>query len=298
MSVPRAVLPGRCYMITRRCSERRLFMRPDPDTNNAFVYCLAYAAERTGVRIIFYLAMSNHYHAGVLDTDGRLPRFLEYFHRLFAKHQNVLRGRWENFWATEQTSVVELVEPEDVVEKMIYALGNPVKDDLVETSREWPGASSLAAQMSDEPIRAFRPRRFFSADGPMPDEMTIRLARPPGLESMSAVAFREWIAERLKQWETDAADRRARGGKRVLGPEAVVKQPWWGHPSTREPRRRLNPKVACRNVWARIEALARNKAFIAAYRCARERLLAGLEAKLPVGTYWLRVYAGLPCETS
>jgi hypothetical protein len=29
MSLPREVLPGRTYMITRRCSERRFFMRPD-----------------------------------------------------------------------------------------------------------------------------------------------------------------------------------------------------------------------------------------------------------------------------
>jgi hypothetical protein len=29
MSLPRAIVPGRRYMITRRCSERRFFMRPD-----------------------------------------------------------------------------------------------------------------------------------------------------------------------------------------------------------------------------------------------------------------------------
>jgi hypothetical protein len=72
--------------------------------------------------VIFYLAMSNHYHAGVIDRQGCLPEFLEYFHKLFAKHQNVLRGRWENFWASEQTSVVELVDSDDVLGRMAYAL--------------------------------------------------------------------------------------------------------------------------------------------------------------------------------
>jgi hypothetical protein len=47
------------------------------DTTNAFLYCLAVAAKRT--QVIFFLAMSNHYHAGVIDTAGRLPEFLEYF---------------------------------------------------------------------------------------------------------------------------------------------------------------------------------------------------------------------------
>ena len=48
MSLPREVLPGRTYMVTRRCSERRFFLRPDHATNNAFIYCLAMAAARTG----------------------------------------------------------------------------------------------------------------------------------------------------------------------------------------------------------------------------------------------------------
>jgi|GEM_PF-7060271 hypothetical protein len=46
MSLPRAIVPGRRYMITRRCSERRFFMRPDRETNNAFIYCLAFAARK------------------------------------------------------------------------------------------------------------------------------------------------------------------------------------------------------------------------------------------------------------
>jgi hypothetical protein len=51
MSLPRAIVPGRRYMITRRCSERRFFMRPDLD-NNTFVYCLALAARKAGVSIV------------------------------------------------------------------------------------------------------------------------------------------------------------------------------------------------------------------------------------------------------
>ena len=47
MSLPREVLPGRTYMITRRCSERRFLLWPDNKTTNAFIYCLAVAAQRT-----------------------------------------------------------------------------------------------------------------------------------------------------------------------------------------------------------------------------------------------------------
>jgi REP element-mobilizing transposase RayT len=84
MSLPRAIVPGRRYMITRRCSERRFFMRPGRETNNAFIYCLALAARKTGVSIVCVGTLSNHWHGIVVDKHGRLPQFLEHFHKLCA----------------------------------------------------------------------------------------------------------------------------------------------------------------------------------------------------------------------
>jgi hypothetical protein len=49
VTIPRQVVPGRDYMVTRRCSERRFSLRPDEDTNNAFVYCLVLAVKRAKV---------------------------------------------------------------------------------------------------------------------------------------------------------------------------------------------------------------------------------------------------------
>ena len=185
MSLPRAVVPGRTYMITRRCSERRFFLRPDRRTNNAFLYCLAVAAQKYGVKVIFTATMSNHHHTGVLDVDGRLPDFLAHFHKLVAKHQNALRGRWEAMWAPEQTSAVELVEPDDIFEKMVYAFCNPVASHLVEKVRHWPGVTSLAATLSGQPLTATRPATFFRPDGDMPASVSLPLHLPSDLVSES-----------------------------------------------------------------------------------------------------------------
>src|SRR5262245_14325995 len=117
MSLPRQIVPGRTYLLTRRCSERRFFMRPDAATSNAFIYCLAVSAERFDIDVIAFCAMTNHHHIVAVDRNGRLPDFLQYFHRIFAAHQNVLRGRWESFWAaSEAPSAVELVGLEDVLD--------------------------------------------------------------------------------------------------------------------------------------------------------------------------------------
>ena len=60
MSLPRAIIPGRRYLITRCCSERRFLMRPDRETNNAFIYCMALAARKTHVGIVCVGTTSNH----------------------------------------------------------------------------------------------------------------------------------------------------------------------------------------------------------------------------------------------
>ena len=61
MSLPREVSPGRFYMITRRCTQRQFLLRPDEETNNAFLYCLADAAQRCNITVLLTCAMSNHH---------------------------------------------------------------------------------------------------------------------------------------------------------------------------------------------------------------------------------------------
>jgi putative transposase len=295
MSFPRVVVPGRSYLVTRRCTQRQFLLRPDDETNNAFVYCLAFAAKRAGIEVVAFIANSNHYHAVVVDVDGRIPEFLECFHKLLAKHQNALRGRWENFWSSEQTSLVELVGPDDVLAKTIYTLTNPVKDNLVAGAHSWPGASSQAAILHGRRIRAHRPRRFFRAEGTMPAELELQCVRPPGWEAMNETEFRRVVTDAIAKVEIEAGDERKLTGRRVLGRKAVLAQRPTDRPKSQEPRRQLNPRVAARDKWPRIEALMRLKAFRAEYARAREMWLAGLDVVFPSGTWWLRMFAAVPC---
>ena len=50
--------------------------------------------------------------------------------------------------------------------------------------------------------------------------------------------------------------------------------------------------------WFRkqVETLARNKAWLEAYRVARELWCLGKEAVFPAGTYWLRRFAQVSCD--
>ena len=72
MSLPRRVLAGKTYLLTRRCLGRRFLLRADPELNHLFAYCLALSAERHGVEVQALCVMSNHYHLVVTDVRGVL----------------------------------------------------------------------------------------------------------------------------------------------------------------------------------------------------------------------------------
>jgi len=224
--MPRRIVPGRGHRVTRRCTQRQFLLRPDRETTNGFIYCLALAAERTGMQVLAFLAHSNHHHTIVVDTHGRMPEFLESFHKLVAKHQNALRGRWENFWASEATSVVELIGPDDMLAKMTYALTNPVKDHLVDRADQWPGASSQWANLNGRSVSACRPARFFRKDGEMPESVTLEIHQPPCFAQLVPAESRALLADRIRGVEDTGpfygVEQRTMYGRSPVDPSNVI----------------------------------------------------------------------------
>jgi putative transposase len=299
MTLPRQVVPGRDYMITRRCSERRFFLRPDEDTNNAFIYCLVLAAKRANVDVTFSVAMSNHHHTGIHDPAGNFPIFTEHFHGLLARCQNAHLCRFENFWSSEPTSVVCLVEPNDVLDKMTYAFTNPAAADLVDAVEEWPGVATFQATITGGHIAATRPKHFFRVDGGMPEVVSIRIARPHGFEALGQSEWAHLVAARVRDKEAEHRQRRADKGITVLGRARILGQEPSHCPEGHAPRFQMNPHVAAKSKWARIEALLRNRAFTERYRDAFHSHMAGLANVLfPFGTFWMRKFGKVACETA
>ena len=291
VTLPRPVYPGSACMLTRRCTQRQFLLRPDRETNNAFVYCLAVAAQRHGMTIMNFVQMSNHLHDVIYDREGTAPAFYEDFHKLLAKCVNALRGRWENFFAPGQTSVVRCETQDDLIERLVYIATNPVNDHLVERVEDWPGASGYQALLDGTPLRATRPRHFFAEDGNMPEEVTLELVIPPELGERAAILA--VVQARVATVEAEQARKRGETGRRVLGRYGILRQSWRDSPTSREPRRGLRPTIAARNLWARLEAIQRKREFSAAYRNARRALLDRNPIPFPFGTYRLRFLVGV-----
>ena len=267
-------------------------LRPDAATNNAFTYCLIEAAQRAQVEVLLPCAMSNHHHTVIFDRYGRYPEFVEHFHKMLARSQNALRGRWENFWSSEQVCVVRLVNREDVIAKLVYTATNPVKDGLVDRVDHWPGVNGLHALLSGRSLRAERPWHFFRPDGAMPKVVELRLTIPAELGPEAEVL--EELRQRVTAAVASLAAERERTGQRIYGRRAVLQQSWRAQPASLEPRRNLRPRVAARSQWARIEALRRNRVFLVDYAVARACWQDGEAVTFPIGTYWLRRFANVP----
>jgi putative transposase len=295
MTAPRQVLPGTIYLITRRCSERRFFLRPSRVVSAVFLYVLGVAARLHGVRVHAFCVLSNHYHLLVTDPQARLPAFMQYLDSLVARAMNAALGRWEGFWSSDGSySAVAHDAKEDVVRKAAYILANPVAAGLVRRGREWPGLWTAPEQLGVTTFTAPRPEVFFRADGGMPSSVELTLAVPEGFES--AEEFQALVGAALHELEERARRERSAAGRGFLGRARVLAQSPFARPPAGEPRRKLNPRVAARDRWRRVEALSRMMDFLHAYRAAWAAMRRGVrDVVFPAGTYRLRLEYGVAC---
>ena len=286
---PRQILPGATYLVTRRCTQRQFLLVPKRRTTEIFRYCLAYAAQQTGVDVHAVVVMSNHYHLVVTDPRGVLPLFVECLNKLVAKCLNASLGRWENFWASEPASYVRLLDADAVIDKLAYLLANPVEAGLVEYGKDWPGLR--LGRPGSHPVR--RPEIFFREEGTMPKSLRLELTPPPGLADRQA---RKRIEEIVAAREREARARIRGAGRAFLGARAVLCQSPFDSPLTLEPRRQMSPRIASRNKWLRIETLTRCADFV---RDHGQALACWLEGKrtiiFPAGTYLMRIRHNARC---
>lgn len=290
MTAPRQILPGKTRMITRRCSERRFLLKPSSVTSAVVGYLLAVAAARTGIQLHAFCVLSNHLHVILTDPGTGIASFNQFLNALTARALNAHHGRWDHFWESGSYSAVVLETPEDILDKCAYVLANPVAAGLVQHARDWPGLWTAPDAIGAPCVVYRRPEHFFDDEGQMPETAELRLVVPPGFAS--AEAFREQLVAALAEKEV-AAVRQHNGC--FLGRARVLAQHPLAKPRPGEPRRGLNPRIACRDRWKRIEALGRLTRFLSDYRVAWAKWCADApDVLFPAGTYQMRVLHGAP----
>ena len=301
MTAPRQILEGQFYLVTRRTWDRTFFLRPGPEINRMFEYCLAEAAKKHGIDLIAWCAMSNHYHAVIYDPDGRVPAFIERFHKMLAKVLSVHYRRFESIWSRDQTCLTRLVTMHDVFEKVVYVLCNPAAAHLVGDIAQYPGSSSWS-RMGREAKAVQRPTVYFREDGRMPDKVELKAVAPRGLRGESYSDWSGRVRKEVKKRQAGFAVERKANKKKgrsadVVGAHRILRTDPFSKPTTEAPRWRLRPHLACKDkVRMKAERLGL-KVFRAEYEKMRLRLRTGSgRVEFPEGTYRLRLL-GLRCKT-
>ena len=288
MAIPRRILPGRTYLLTRRCIDRRYLLKPSPTVDQILLYALAVGSQRFGIEIHGFVFLSNHHHLVLTDPRGQLPRFGHWLHSIVARFLNAHYGRLESFWSPGSYSAVHLPEAEDVADKLAYVLANPVAAGLVTRGAAWPGKISHPRDLLEGAslFRVERPKFFFWPRTRLPKVAVLELSCPPSLLDRPRAEVVRSIEERREEKERAARDRLKRLKIRCLGRGEILAQSPTDRPRSREPRFQLSPNLACRDRWRRVEQLQELKEFRREYREAYERYRGGdFSVSFPAGTW-------------
>lgn len=297
MTASRCRLPGTFYMVGRRTEGRVHLFRPDPQMNQAFMYCLGVALKKTNVSLVAVMLMSNHYHAVVVDHDGRICEMMECLNALLTKVTQVLRGWSGRVFDGSKPSYVELLTPDAVIDKVGYTLANPTAAGLVRFSKEWPGVRTRVGDIGTRILRYERPAAFFAEDGIMPEEVEISCVMPQELvRAHGEKQARALIADAVARHEAAGHVEAALKGWSFKGADRVLKGSPCSRAKTLLDRRRINPRYAG-DREAIAAAVERDAVFAERYAVARERWLAGeRDVVWPAGTCAMKRWHRVPCE--
>ena len=140
------------YLVTVRCLQGRLFLRPSDETREVLEGVLARAARLHGVELFCFNAGSNHLHLLVRAPASNLPQFMQYLLTNVSKKIGKLI-HWRGAFWERRYSAQPVLDDAALLQKVQYLLSHGPKEGLVRTCAEWPGLSSLRLMLDGRPRR-------------------------------------------------------------------------------------------------------------------------------------------------
>ena len=241
---------GALVEVTGRTIQGRLLLRPSQELRSITIGILARAQRLHNVKIHAFVVLSNHYHILLSVNDSKqLADFMCYVNSNLAREAGRLYEWKEKFWGRRYQAIVVSNEEEAQVERLDYILSNSVKEGLVDRPQDWPGAHSVDALLTGEPLEGlwFDRTKEYAARVRREDFDYLKYATVeiltldplPCWSGLSDDQYRERIASLVARIEAEAQARRESQGKKPLGREAILAQERTASPSVR--RSRLPP---------------------------------------------------------
>ena len=273
-------------MVTKRVHKRQMLLIGDDHVNQVVLYTLAYSMQDRGMALHSMVTEGNHIHRTDTDAKAVRPAVNQKFHSLVAKQLNRHYGESDAFFSNKQTNIVHNENENDVLDRIVYTMGNPVADGI---EREGKNHKGIRMRWPQPDMVIKRPKGFFRTKeqgGKTPDEIVLRFTRPPGFHGLTDEELDELIEKRVLAYEAEKrAERDAKGlGFRCDRTDALPDPR--SYPKTPHKLFRLAPLIGAKIKEQRLAAIERLRTFRAAHEVARLRKKAGEhDVVFPHGTY-------------
>jgi REP element-mobilizing transposase RayT len=286
---------GALVEVTCRALHSRFLFCPSPMMNQIVIGALARAKRRYGVRVCFFVCVSNHMHLLLAVEDAQqLSQFMGHFSSKLAREVGRLTGWKEKIFGRRYQAIVVSHEEAAQLERLRYGLAHGAKEDLVDRPRDWPGVHAVRALIEGEILeglwfdrtREYAARRRGEAFGLLQyaTREVLELDPLPCWQHLSEKERRRRVTSMVADIEAEAVARRKRTGIRPLGPAAILAQ----NPLQRPERTKKSPAPAfhAASQIVRRELRGFYTEFVAAYRDAAQKIRAGvLQVAFPIGSF-------------
>lgn len=294
MTPPRFYARRRSWWVSRETLMGCFRLPPDAETTGITQFLLVYAAKKSKVELHGYSALPNRTGMTVTDRDGEsgMTDFLRTFHQLMATHLGHRHQRTPGpFWCPSGLELRCLKGPKAILKALVDSLVAPAEADLCERPGDWPGLISRVETVDGARITIPRPPQLDRPGTVLPEELTFRLTRPPGFESMTRPEFRAMLRAEVARRMQQILARRRSGVADIdeLRDRDILARPD-GPPirrdTPREEQERLLRHVEADTPDEQIAAAAELRAFRAAHREAFEEWQSGnRRVEFPHGTW-------------
>ncbi|MBU1536960.1 hypothetical protein KKF84_16675 [Myxococcota bacterium] len=229
------------------------------------------------------------------DQGININRFNQDFNALLAKCMNAKLKRKGTFWEPGDVGDTRLITPQDIIEKAIYSLANPVSAGIVKRAHQDCSRISRIGDIGAPGDALKRPHFYFRTNSQMQKDATLRLCVPNAF-SDSPIDYRQNLWERLFARENEIAVERGHRG--FMGKKNAMKISAFDRPREDLVSHTLNPRIACCDPKLMRKEKKALRAFRRAYREARAAWLQGDRSVLfPPGTWAMMFFHGAKTMT-
>ncbi|MCB1009108.1 MAG: transposase [Acidobacteria bacterium] len=291
----RFIPAGSLLEVTCRTVQGRLLLRPTPVLRDLTLGVLARAARLYPVEIHAFAFLSNHFHLLLTVPNAqRLARFMNYLNSNLAREAGRLIRWREKFWGRRYQAILVSNEEEAQVARLRYVLAHGVKEGLVGSPCDWPGAHSARALLEGGPVHGrwvgrtleqAASRRRLPVD---PESFvtleTLWLTPLPCWKGESVDQTRSRVRTLVEDIEQEGRMHELGTGRPPLGKDLVCRQDPQHKPN--RVKRGRAPLAHATSHVARNVVRDAYRRFLGAYRMAADRLRSGkLDVIFPDGAF-------------